>query len=73
VVWGYWKAAEKLVPQLNEEVSESENIKSALHEAETKFETQMASLREQFELQLSKSTAEVRHSGYSGSRKSILT
>ncbi|KAF7586718.1 hypothetical protein BBP40_008416 [Aspergillus hancockii] len=44
--------------QLNEEVSESENVRCAHREAEARFKTEVASLREQFELRLSKSTAE---------------
>ncbi|KAK6831613.1 hypothetical protein RU639_002850 [Aspergillus parasiticus] len=49
---------ETLQSKLNEEVSESDNIRSALREAELNFKTELATLREQFEVQLSASAAE---------------
>ncbi|KAB8258291.1 hypothetical protein BDV32DRAFT_160007 [Aspergillus pseudonomiae] len=47
-----------LQSKLNEEVSESDNIKSALCEAELNFKIELATVREQFEAQLSASAAE---------------
>ncbi|KAE8359358.1 hypothetical protein BDV27DRAFT_168588 [Aspergillus caelatus] len=49
---------ETLQSKLNEEVSESDNIRSALREAELNFKTELATLREQFEAQLSASATE---------------
>ncbi|KAJ1715685.1 hypothetical protein COH20_005921 [Aspergillus flavus] len=49
---------ETLQSKLNEEVSESDNIRSALREAELNFKRELATLTEQFEVQLSASAAE---------------
>ncbi|KAB8236874.1 uncharacterized protein BDW43DRAFT_323170 [Aspergillus alliaceus] len=49
---------ETLQGKLNEEVSESDNTRCALREAEVNFKTEMATLREHFELQLSENSAE---------------
>ncbi|OGM46343.1 hypothetical protein ABOM_004752 [Aspergillus bombycis] len=49
---------ETLQSKLNEEVSESDNLKSALREAELNFKTELATLREQLEVQLSASITE---------------